>query len=462
MLRRLSLRSRLILGVISLALVGLVVADVATYSSLQSFLIGRTDSSLDDAHHQVDAALGHGPVEAGVPGYYLQIRRADGAVVVSRFDGRFGGDDDDPPPTLPQTLHLHESHDEHEPAAYFTASGGDHSYRVRAWRQSGSPYIFFLAAPLKDVEATLHRLFWIEVLVTALVLAGIAALGLWVVRVGLRPLAAIGDTASKIAAGDLSRRVERTDERTEIGRLGLALNAMLGQIETGFRAKEASERKLRRFVADASHELRTPLAAVRAYAELFTRGAAERPDDLRRSMAGIERESERMSLLVEDLLLLARLDEGRPLAREPVRLDEVVGEAVDAAHAVDPERPLDVTADEIVVAGDRDRLRQIVDNLLSNARAHTPPASPVHVTVARENGRAVLVVRDEGPGLDPEHVAHVFRRFYRSDESRSRASGGVGLGLAIVEAVADAHGGTASVESAPGRGAAFRVELPLA
>jgi two-component system OmpR family sensor kinase len=282
------------------------------------------------------------------------------------------------------------------------------------------------------------------------------------VRIGLRPLDRIGETAGAIAAGDLSRRVDEEDERTEVGRLGLALNAMLAQIEAGFREKEASERKLRRFVADASHELRTPLAAVRAYAELFTRGAAERPDDLRRSMAGIERESERMSLLVEDLLLLARLDEGRPLEREPVRLDEVVGEAVDAAHAVDPERPLDVALDEVVVAGDRDRLRQIVDNLLSNARAHTPPRSPVHVTVGREDGRAVLVVRDEGPGLEPEHAAHVFQRFYRSDESRSRASGGVGLGLAIVAAVADAHGGAASVDSTPGAGAAFRVDLPLA
>ena len=153
---------------------------------------------------------------------------------------------------------------------------------------------------------------------TALVLAAIAALGLWVVRLGLRPLDAIGTTAAAIAAGDLSQRVERAEERTEVGRLGLALNAMLAQIERAFRAREASERKLRRFVADASHELRTPLAAVRAYAELFTRGAAERPDDLARSMSGISRESERMSVLVDDLLLLARLDEGRPLEREPV------------------------------------------------------------------------------------------------------------------------------------------------
>jgi two-component system, OmpR family, sensor kinase len=167
-------------------------------------------------------------------------------------------------------------------------------------------------------------------------------LGLWVVRIGLRPLDAIGSTAATIAGGDLSRRVERSDSHTEVGRLGLALNAMLGQIESAFRAKEASERRLRRFVADASHELRTPLAAVRAYAELFARGADRRPDDLARAMQGITRESERMSLLVDELLLLARLDEGRPLEPRAVQLEELVREAVDTARALDPERPIDV------------------------------------------------------------------------------------------------------------------------
>jgi two-component system OmpR family sensor kinase len=470
-LGRLSLRSRLVLGVICLALVGLVAADVATYSSLQSFLVDRTDRSLDDAHHSIDAAW-HGPHGPGGPvdasGYFIQVRRQDGAVVSSSLESTLGGEDsDESPPRLPKTVSLREDGDDPARAGervdYFTvpAERGGGRYRVRAWSNAGAPYLFIVAAPLKDVDSTLHRLLGIELLVTALVLVGIAALGLWVVRLGLRPLAAIGDTAAKIAGGDLGRRVERTDERTEVGRLGLSLNAMLAQIESGFRAKEASERKLRRFVADASHELRTPLAAVRAYAELFTRGAAERPDDLRRSMAGIERETQRMSLLVDDLLLLARLDEGRPLEREPVRLDEVVREAVDAAHAVDPHRPLDVAVDEAVVTGDRDRLRQVVDNLLSNARAHTPPLTPLHVSVGRDGDRAALVVRDEGPGLDPEHAAHVFERFYRSDESRSRASGGVGLGLAIVAAVAEAHGGTASVDSAPGAGATFRIELPL-
>jgi two-component system OmpR family sensor kinase len=297
--------------------------------------------------------------------------------------------------------------------------------------------------------------------VTAIVLAALAAGGLWVVRLGLKPLDAIGTTAAAIAAGDLTRRVERAEDRTEVGRLGLALNAMLGQIETAFRAREASERKLRRFVADASHELRTPLAAVRAYAELFTRGASTRPDDLERSMTGISRESERMSVLVDDLLLLARLDEGRPLEQEPVALDEVVSEAVETAQTLEPARPIELAVDEAVVTGDRVRLRQIVDNLLSNVRAHTPPDTAVRVSLSRVNGNAAIEVADAGPGLGDEEVAHVFERFYRADPSRARASGGVGLGLSIVAAVAEAHGGSVSAASSPGAGATFRIELPL-
>jgi two-component system OmpR family sensor kinase len=225
---------------------------------------------------------------------------------------------------------------------------------------------------------------------------------------------------------------------------------MLAQIEAAFDAQAASERRLRRFVADASHELRTPLAAVRAYAELFGRGADRRPDDLERAMTGIGRESERMTVLVEDLLLLARLDEGRPLEREPVELDEVVTEAVDAAVAVDPDRPVDLEADPVVILGDRDRLRQVLDNLLSNVRAHTPPGSPVRVRVGSENGL----------GMTSEEAARVFERFYRSDSSRSRATGGVGLGLSIVAAVAEAHGGAVTAHSTPGDGATFRITFP--
>ena len=237
---------------------------------------------------------------------------------------------------------------------------------------------------------------------------------------------------------------------------------MLAQIEAAFIAREASERKLRRFVADASHELRTPLTAVRAYAELFTRGAASRPDDLARSMSGISREAERMSLLVDDLLLLARLDEGRPLEQETVDLADVVSEAVDAAQVVEPNRPITVELEPATVIGDRERLRQILDNLLANVRAHAGSETPVRISLSGVDGKAEISVADTGPGLTEEQASHVFERFYRADSSRARASGGAGLGLSIVAAVAHAHGGSVSAQSMPGEGATFSIELPLA
>jgi two-component system, OmpR family, sensor kinase len=494
MRRRLSLRARLILGVIGLAAVGLVAADFATYSELRSFLIGRTDSSLEAAHGAVEGALFHehgragdsdekrappagdapdlAPLTAAAPGEYVALRRLDGTIVRGGSIPRFPGGAQASPPKLPLRIDLPAANARDERVAYFTvdAKNGDDRYRVRASIEpQAKSYVLIVAQPLSDVDSTLHRLLLIALLVTALVLAGVALLGLWVVRLGLRPLAAIAATASRIAAGDLGQRVEREDERTEVGRLGRALNSMLGQIEAAatareasLRALEASERKLRRFVADASHELRTPLAAVRAYAELFTRGAADRPDDLERSMSGISRESERMSVLVDDLLLLARLDEGRDLAMEPVQLHDVVADAVETARMVDPDRPIDVDAEPATVLGDRDRLRQVIDNLLANVRAHTPSGAPAHVRLRPVDGIARLEVADSGPGLDAAQCDHVFERFYRADRSRSRASGGAGLGLSIVAAVTDAHRGRATVVSAPGEGATFRVEIPLA
>jgi two-component system, OmpR family, sensor kinase len=220
-------------------------------------------------------------------------------------------------------------------------------------------------------------------------------------------------------------------------------------------------RLLRRFVADASHELRTPLAAVRAYAELFERGADKRPEDLTRAMSGISRESERMSELVEDLLLLARLDEGQPLEREPVDLAELAAEAVETARAVDPSRPIDLEVESVRVLGDRARLRRVLDNLLGNVRSHTPAGTPAHVRVRTVDGGAVIEVSDEGPGLPEGELDNVFRRFHRVDVSRSRDNGGVGLGLSIVAAIAQAHEGTVSASTAQGRGATFTVTLPI-
>jgi two-component system OmpR family sensor kinase len=465
MLKRLSLRARLVLGVIVLAALGLGAADVATYTSLRSFLIDRTNSTLDSLQHAFGQPgfAGAGP---GQPPVYIQLRAANGTTIVAQQSSpRFDADGERSPPKLPATISLAGAKQRGpDLVRYFDVPtvSGDDRYRVRASHEPGKAGMLVVAISLNDVDDTLHRLVVVEAAVTAAVLAALTLLALWLVRDALRPLRAIERTAGAIAAGDLTQRVERADDRTEVGRLGVALNAMLGQIESAFRAREASEQKLRRFVADASHELRTPLTAVRAYAELFTRGADRRPDDLARSMAGIERESERMSLLVDDLLLLAHLDEGRPFEREAVQLDDVVREAVDSARAVEPEREITLDAVPLVVLGDHDRLRQIVDNLLANVRAHTPDASPVRVTLARANGDATIEVADSGPGLSDDDRDRVFERFYRADDSRSRSTGGVGLGLSIVAAVATAHGGTVDARTGPDGGAVFRITLPLA
>jgi len=465
---RLSLRTRLVVGLLVLAALGLIAADIATYKSQESFLFDQTDQTLQNAHQIADQP--HGGRDQGgrgLPlGLYVEARSTQtGKVLWTNGPYGFPGSHAAAPPRLPARISL-EAPTAGQPdhVRYFTAaaeSGGDR-YRVRASIEpERSGELLLVATSLHDVDATLHRLFLIELFVTLAVLTGLVALAMWIVRLGLRPLVAIEKTAAAIGAGDLSRRVERAEPRTEIGRLGIALNAMLGQIERAFTAREASEARLRRFVADASHELRTPLAAVRAYSELYGRGAATRTEDLDRAMSGINRESERMSLLVDDLLLLARLDEGRPLEREPVDLAEIAGEAVETARTVEPDRPIDIAAEQAVVLGDRDRLRQVVDNLLSNVRSHTPPGAPVHVRVSRNGDSATLEVEDSGAGLGEDELEQVFERFHRGDPSRSRASGGVGLGLSIVAAVAEAHGGTASAESEPGRGSTFRIELPL-
>jgi two-component system, OmpR family, sensor kinase len=462
-----SLRTRLLVALAALAAVGLLAADVATYRELRSFLLDRVDSTLDQDHIAAEQILPQGGCNAPQFGQlYVRVEAADQSrVLCSRQLRAFGGGPAPAPPSVPADIALPRQSVGPEPTRYLTvdATHGGGQYRLRASIEQvgGSAVFLIVGESLRDVAGTIHRLLLIEVLVTLAVLAAIVGLGLWVVRLGLRPLRAIEQTAAAIAAGDLSQRVERAEPRTEIGRLGLALNAMLGQIENAFNARAESEARLRRFIADASHELRTPLSAVRAYAELFRRGASQRPNDLQRSMRGIEREAERMGVLVDDLLLLARLDEGRPLEQEPVRLDEVAREAVETARALAPERPLTFDGQPAVVTGDHDRLRQVVDNLLANVRAHTPPGTEASVSVHSLDGRAVLEVADRGPGLPAEDSARLFERFFRADPSRTRASGGAGLGLAIVAAVTHAHGGTVGAVSAPGEGSTFRVELPL-
>ena len=455
MLARLSLRARLLLGVVLLSLLGLLAADIATYVSLRSFLVSRTDQQLEAAHPAIEGQVCRGPLPPQEGVDYYQVRTSDGRIVCS---GNPFGDSELPAPNLPKTITVGgQEESDGDRVSYFTvpAVNGEGSYRVRASIERQRPgYVLVLAGSLSGVSSTLHRLLLIELIATAAVIAALVALALWVVRLGLRPLREIELTADAITAGDLSQRIDHPDPQTEVGRVGSALNTMLDHIE-------ASDRRLRRFIADASHELRTPLAAVRAYAELFGRGASAHPEDLERSMSGITREAERMSLLVDDLLLLARLDEGRPLERKPVDLAAVVREAVDAARVVEPNRPIELSTEPAIVRGDEASIRQVLDNLLANARAHTPAETPVSVGLRSSDGRVELTVADHGPGLTEEDAARVFERFYRADSSRTRASGGAGLGLSIVAAVTEAHGGTAAARPTPGGGATFVVTLPL-
>ena len=461
-----SLRTRLVAGLLALAAVGLFVSDVAVYRGMRSFLLDRVDQQLASSVQPVAGRLAadfvldsrrRPPPRTVIPaGTYAEFCDRQGAVRAQLAGYIEQGDS---PPAIPDGLRVTSV----ERFATVDATDGSRDYRVLATPLSNGGALV-VALPLDDVTDTLRRVVAVEVIVTLAVLGLLGLLALWVVRVGLRPLVAIEHTAEAIAAGDLSQRVERAEPDTEVGRLGLALNAMLGQIERAFRERAASEERLRRFVADASHELRTPLTSIRGYAELFRRGAADDPDELTTAMRRIEEEGERMGELVEDLLLLARLDQGRPLEQEPVDLGRVATDAVADARAVDPDRPitLTVTGDgPVLVTGDEARLRQVAANLLANARQHTPAGTPVAVRVRADGGRAVLQVADEGPGLAEEEAARVFERFYRADRSRARASGGTGLGLSIVAAIAEAHGGTASVTSSPGAGATFRVELPL-
>jgi two-component system OmpR family sensor kinase len=269
--------------------------------------------------------------------------------------------------------------------------------------------------------------------------------------------------AQDIAAGDLTKRVEPATPKTEIGRLGLALNGMLSQIEAAFAERTASNERLRRVIADASHELRTPLTSIRGYAEMLRRGAAESPRDSEAARRRIEEESIRMTGLVDDLLVLARLDQGRPLEQEPIDLKAIASDAVSDARVVAPSRQISLTANgPVIVTGDDTRLRQVLGNLVRNAIVHTPPQTPIEVAVGTDDGVGRMSVADHGRGLAAEDVERIFEPFYRADPSRSRDRGGAGLGLSIVSAVVAAHGGRVKVSQTEGGGATFEVELPLA
>lgn len=459
-LRALPLRITLVVAVLLLAAAGLLASGVAVTSAMESSLIDRTDRQLFDAAHgwakprdprALPPVSEPGPNRPPSP-FYVRTTEPDGSVRLELNDESTSAT-----PVLS---------DDPGPVTVGSVGGGDVRWReLTVVTPSGTTTV---AVKLTDIDATVERLVVLQVGIGAVVLVVLGFASYFVVRRSLRPLREVEETAAGIAAGDLHRRVPEWDQRTEVGRLSSALNGMLAQIQTAFAATAASEEsarqseeRMRRFVADASHELRTPLATIRGFAELYRQGASTDPEMV---LSRIEGQAQRMGLLVEDLLLLARMDAQRPFDRHPVDLLAVAADAVHDARARSPQRRIMLeilpNSEPAEVLGDDARLRQVVGNLLGNALDHTPENADVTVRVGTDGADAVVEVADTGPGLDGDDAARVFERFYRADASRTRASGGSGLGLSIVAAIVAAHGGTVGVDSAPGKGASFRVRLP--
>jgi two-component system OmpR family sensor kinase len=416
----------------------------------------RHDDGPDD--ERVGDAADFGPEVSG-RNVALYVIGPGGQVLLDQPSGFASAPD--PPPRLPPIPGPLASAMEGRIVTLPAVDGSLH-YRVLL-RPGPGGTTFVTAASLRPVEQAVQSLIRALVVVGLLALAAAAVASWWVIRHGLRPVDRMVETAAAIAAGDLSRRVPDADPETELGRLGTALNEMLGQIEAGIQERVAGEARLRRFVADAAHELRTPLTSLRGYAELFRQGALPTTEAVANAMSRIESEGGRMARLVDDLLLLARTDQGRPLEKEPVDLVRLAREAAGDFAAADPGRPLtSELAGAAVVVGDPIRLRQAIDNLLANVRAHTPPGTPARVSVQRNGHWAEVTVADEGPGIPVQDQTRVFERFWRGDSARGRTSaGGAGLGLSIVDALVRAHGGTIAIDSAPGQGTAFTMRLPL-
>jgi two-component system, OmpR family, sensor kinase len=456
-----TIKARLALAFVALLLGATVVVGFVVVRATKSSLVEQIDNRLreTDRRRPEDQGLpGRGGGEEGESQFEASselILSADGELVDEAQPAGFTDD----PLSLPDVsgVDLDASVDR---IITVPSEDGAFDYHVLVRNTPEGDYHVF-AAPLIDVDETVSDLIrTLALAATGTLLLG-AGVAWWIVRRGLKPVDGMIDTASAIAGGDLSQRVDHREDGTELGRLATALDDMLAQLEMGFGEREASKARLEQFVADASHELRTPVTAIRGYAELYRNGGLQSDDELERAMTRIEGESTRMGRLVDDLLLLARMDEQQPLELADVDLTDIAADAVADARAVDAARPVTLEAPgPVVVRGDDRRLRQVVANLLNNARVHTPERTPVHVVVSSNGENAVLVVRDEGPGITDEDRRRIFERFYRADPSRSRAKGGSGLGLSIVAAVVQAHGGTVSVASAAGQGASFTVQLP--
>jgi two-component system, OmpR family, sensor kinase len=465
----LTLRLRLVLGLVALVTAVQGVAFAATYFVYRNSEYQRLDSQLRASFQLVDGVLdarnggGGGELPGGAddggggqPGPVLpsgefgERRNQDGTVngipvylglsTTPKLPAVMA-----PPPPNGRTFTV-------------DSTNGSVQFRVLAHpnQQTGFTVI---AVPTTEVNNALRRLVLIEVAAAAGLLIATAA-GAWLIlRRGLRPLERMAGTAALISSGDLSRRVKPAEATSEVGQLGLALNTMLDDIEAAFAEREATEQRLRQFLADASHELRTPLTSIQGFAELFRVSGDQARVDLPTILRRIEEESARMKVLVEDLLLLARLDEHREIERKPTDLVVLAADACTDVAAGDPDRQVTLDVSEpVVVPGDEAHLRQALANLTTNALRHTPPGTPIEVGCHMDDGSAVITVRDHGPGLDSESLAHVFDRFWQGD--KARVGTGAGLGLSIVSAVAEEHGGRASVANSPDGGAVFTLTLP--
>jgi two-component system OmpR family sensor kinase len=439
-----TLRTRLLTGMAAIAVV-LVLASVFITRTTRSYLVDQVDAQLERADVPGVARPGPGGPDERLSSVYVGVFR-DGELV-TYAEPNLRGDDEPAPPEIS----LDEARRGYDLRSPYTVG----RYRFVSRAVGPQDVLVVYAVSLSDVHQTIDRLVAVEAFATVFVLTVLGLVGWWVDRLGIRPIKQMTGTASAIAAGDLSQRVPDVASGTEAGALGQALNVMLGQIE-------GSQTRLKQFVADASHELRTPITTIRGYAELYRNGGLDEREELDEAMRRTEQEAMRMGVLVDDLLHLARLDQGRPLEQDPVDVAALARDAVHDAQAVEPDRAITVDADgALVVQGDEGRLRQVLANLVTNALVHTEPSTPVHVRAVREGDDAVVEVSDRGAGMPPEVAARAFERFFRADPSRSRHRGGSGLGLAIVEATVSALGGSVELTSTPDEGTTVRFRLPL-
>jgi two-component system OmpR family sensor kinase len=474
-----SLRNRLILATLGLAAIAIAASDFAASNSLRTFLINQADNQLNEVVQTSMLRLDRAGIESanqddvGDENGFRPLRPL-GAVptttavtlldvsgnVIGQIGGEFANSID-----LIEFQKLTPEEVDSLKGLPFTISGDDGETDIRAIARSlpSGEGTVVISVALDSVEKTVAGLRGIFILISFIVLISIAIVARSLIKLTLKPLNQIEKTAAAIAEGDLSARLPEVNSRTEVGRLTGSLNTMLSRIEESFAVRTESESKLRRFVADASHELRTPLTAIRGFAELHRQGAVVGEDKTKELISRIEKESIRMSSLVEDLLLLARLDQSRELTFDPVDINHLVKEAVASAQAAGPGYEITVSSvnDEVFVLGDSMRIHQAIANLLANARTHTPVGTKIAVNISQNDLETRISVSDNGPGLSEENQKRVFERFFRADPSRVRVSGeGSGLGLAIVDAVMKAHNGSVEVNSKIGDGANFTIIFP--